>query len=104
MSEHQIANAIQEVVSPKTVEKAQQQSGHKITTHATPTDVILEGVGNLQTNMAKCCNPTYPDAITAYVTRDRGVTVHRQQCSFIKRLEPNRRDRLLNAQWQPKKS
>lgn len=104
VSEHQIANAIQEVVSPKPIEKVQQQSGHKITTHATPTDVILEGVGNLQTNMAKCCNPTYPDAITAYVTRDRGVTVHRQQCSFIKRLEPNRRDRLLNAQWQPKKN
>lgn len=104
VSEHQIANAIQEVVSPKPIEKVQQQSGHKIATHATPTDVILEGVGNLQTNMAKCCNPAYPDAIIAYVTRDRGVTVHRQQCSFIKRLEPNRHDRLLNAQWQSKKS
>ncbi len=104
VSEHQVANAIQEVVNPKPIEKAQHPVVNKTASHATPTDVILEGIGNLQTNMAKCCNPTYPDAIIAYVTRDRGVTVHRQACSFIKRLETNRHDRLLKAQWQPKKT
>ena len=104
VSEHQIANAIQEVVNPKPIEKNPQQIAQKTFASAAPTEVILEGVGNLQTNVARCCNPTYPDAIIAYVTRDRGVTVHRQQCSFIKRLEPNRHDRLLKAQWQTKKS
>jgi GTP pyrophosphokinase len=104
VSEHQIANAIQEVVNPKPIEKTPHQVAQKTFAHTAPTEVILEGVGNLQTNLARCCNPTYPDAIIAYVTRDRGVTVHRQQCSFIKRLEPNRHDRLLNAQWQTKKN
>jgi GTP pyrophosphokinase len=104
ISEHQIANAIQEVANPKSIEKATHQVAHKTFTHSAPTEVMLEGVGNLQTNLARCCNPVFPDAIIAYVTRDRGVTVHRQQCGFIKRLEPNRHDRLLKAQWQQKKS
>ena len=104
VSEHQIANAIQEVVNPKPIEKNPQQVAQKPFAHTVPTEVILEGVGNLQTNLARCCNPVFPDAIIAYVTRDRGVTVHHQQCRFIKRLEPNRHDRLLNAQWQTKKN
>ena len=97
--EHSTLGRTQEAVSPKPTAKPQQHISHKTTSHATPTEVILEGVGNLQTNMAKCCKPVFPDAITAYVTRDRGVTVHKQDCSFIERLESERHDRLLNAEW-----
>src|SRR5690606_18912024 len=58
-----------------------------------------EGVGNLQTQLAKCCKPAPPEEIVGYVTRDRGVTIHRRVCSFVTRLEAGRRDRLLQAQW-----
>ena len=98
-SEEHSTGRPQEAVNPKLTAKPQQHVPHKTPLHAMPTEVILEGVGNLQTNMAKCCKPVFPDAITAYVTRDRGVTVHKQDCRFIERLESERHDRLLSAEW-----
>ncbi|MDE0926560.1 MAG: HD domain-containing protein [Methylophilaceae bacterium] len=98
-SEERSTGRPQEAVNPKLTAKPQQHVPHKTPLYAPPTEVILEGVGNLQTNMAKCCKPVFPDAITAYVTRDRGVTVHKQDCRFIERLESERHDRLFSAEW-----
>ncbi len=72
------------------------------TTQAAPVqsgDVIIEGVGNLMIRTAKCCNPTRPDAIIGYVTRDRGITIHRRDCPFMQRVPEDREDRLLDAKW-----
>ncbi len=63
------------------------------------TGILIEGVGNLVTRMAKCCNPKPPDAITAYVTRDRGITIHRDDCAHVLRLSENKSDRMLDAKW-----
>jgi GTP pyrophosphokinase len=60
------------------------------------TGILIEGLGNLMTRPAKCCNPAPPDVIVAYVTRDRGITIHRKDCAFALQLT---RDRLLSAQW-----
>lgn len=70
--------------------------------HRSPTGILIEGVGNLMTRSAKCCNPAPPDVIVAYVTRDRGITIHRQDCAFALRLTANSRDRLLSARWSEK--
>ncbi|MFA6970253.1 MAG: bifunctional (p)ppGpp synthetase/guanosine-3',5'-bis(diphosphate) 3'-pyrophosphohydrolase [Gallionella sp.] len=70
--------------------------------HRSPTGILIEGVGNLMTRTAKCCNPAPPDVIVAYVTRDRGITIHRQDCAFALRLTANSRDRLLSARWSGK--
>ncbi len=100
VSEYQIAAAIQEVMNLKPTEKINQVAVRKMPSHLTSTEVTVEGIGNLQTNMAKCCKPVFPDAIVGYVTCDRGVTIHRQACTFIRRLGDERQDRLLNAQWR----
>ncbi len=49
--------------------------------------------------MAACCNPAYPDEILGYVTRGRGVTIHRADCANIPSLamEP---ERLVDAHWE----
>lgn len=70
--------------------------------HRSPTGILIEGVGNLMTRPAKCCNPAPPDIIVGYVTRDRGITIHRQDCAFALRLTANSRDRLLSARWSEK--
>ena len=62
-------------------------------------DVLIEGVDNLMIKLAKCCNPEKPDAIIGYVTRDRGITIHRQGCAFMQRVPEDKRDRMLNAAW-----
>ncbi len=66
---------------------------------ASSTGVLIEGVDNLMIKMAKCCKPEKPDAIIGYVTRDRGITIHRQDCAFMQRVPEDKQDRMLNAGW-----
>jgi len=97
VSEHQIAQAIE--VAPKTEEVAKPLAARPAAAHASPKGILVEGVGNLLTKMAKCCKPAPPDAIVGYVTRDRGVTIHRRDCAAMLRLPEARRERMLGAQW-----
>jgi GTP pyrophosphokinase len=62
-------------------------------------NVLIEGVGNLMIRTARCCHPAKPDAIIGYVTRDRGITIHRRDCPFMQRVPEEREDRLLEARW-----
>lgn len=55
------------------------------------------GVGNLLTTIARCCNPVPGDQIVGYVTRSRGVTVHRADCFNILREEE--RERIIEVEW-----
>ena len=55
------------------------------------------GVGNLLTTMARCCNPVPGDQIVGYVTRTRGVTVHRADCHNI--LNEDERERIVEVEW-----
>ncbi len=64
-------------------------------------NVLIEGVGNLMIRTARCCHPVKPDAIIGYVTRDRGITIHRRDCPFMQRVPEEREDRLLDARWAP---
>ena len=54
-------------------------------------------MGNLATHLALCCHPVPGDRIIGYITRNRGVTIHRQDCYNIIR-EPEK-ERLLPAEW-----
>jgi GTP pyrophosphokinase len=55
------------------------------------------GVGNLLTTMARCCNPVPGDQIVGYVTRSRGVTVHRADCHNV--LNEEEQERLVEVEW-----
>ncbi len=97
VGEHQITQAVQSELPAKP-----EQDVPFLLKSGSDTDssgVLVEGVGNLMTYMAKCCKPAPPDAIVGYVTRGRGVTIHRQACPFIKRLPEEKNDRLLATQW-----
>jgi GTP pyrophosphokinase len=59
--------------------------------------VRVRGVGNLLTNLARCCNPLPGDEIVGYVTRGRGVTVHRKDCRNV--LNIRDRERLIEVDW-----
>jgi len=64
-----------------------------------PEGVRIEGVGNLMTHMARCCHPVPDDPVVGYVTRGRGVTIHRSDCPNILRLSGEDRERLLEVEW-----
>ncbi len=61
-------------------------------------EVLIVGVDKLLTLLAKCCKPVPPDEIIGFVTRGRGVMIHRKSCTNVAHLDP---DRLLEAQWGP---
>jgi GTP pyrophosphokinase len=94
-----IAVAIQEELPTKVIEIAKPNVYKPATERTAKADITVGGVNNLMTRMAKCCNPVPGDAIVGYVTRDRGITIHRQDCAFMLRLIESRRDRKLTAQW-----
>lgn len=100
VTEHQIELALREEHAPE-VEADGKQPLFSPPAGAAKSSpgIIIEGVGNLLTNLAKCCKPAPPDAIVGYVTRDRGVTIHRRSCAFIARVDEARQGRLLQAQW-----
>lgn len=97
IGEHQISQALQGELPTKPEEEVPFLL--KPDSQASASGVLVEGVGNLMTTMAKCCKPAPPDGIVGYVTRGRGVTIHRQACAFIKRLPTEKHDRLLATQW-----
>lgn len=64
---------------------------------ATGTNVAVLGVGDLMTRIAKCCNPIPGDEIVGYITRGRGITIHRKDCVNI--LHEDERERLVDVTW-----
>jgi GTP pyrophosphokinase len=63
------------------------------------SEVIVEGVDDLLTHMAHCCKPVPSDPIVGFITRGRGVTVHRADCSNLRALPSQERERLIEVRW-----
>ncbi len=88
---HQIALAL-----------AAQQEPPKVVAEVTrpkpvPSAVRVLGVGDLATHLAQCCHPVPGDRINGYITRSRGVTIHRQDCYNV--LHEDEKDRLVPVEW-----
>ncbi len=80
-AQHESPRAAAEVTLPKPIQSA----------------VRVLGVGDLVTHLAQCCHPVPGDKIIGYVTRSRGVTIHRQDCYSV--VHEDERERLILAEW-----
>ena len=74
------------------VKKSKIQSGGK-------NGVLVDGEGGLLTNLAKCCKPAPPDLIVGFVTRDKGVSIHRQDCTDFEHLAAQSPEKVMVASW-----
>jgi GTP pyrophosphokinase len=61
--------------------------------------LMVGGMDRLMTQLAKCCKPVPPDPIRGFVTRGKGVSVHREDCASLKRLAEHQPERMIDAQW-----
>jgi len=61
--------------------------------------LVVGGMQSLMTQLARCCKPVPPDAIRGFVTRGKGVSVHREDCASFKRLAERQPERLIEAEW-----
>jgi len=95
----QILNTIKSLVAPA----APKPELGKLVTHkrkATGTGAIkIQGIGNLLTQMGQCCKPVYGDQIIGYITKGRGVTVHRSDCSNALKYINDQNERLIEVSW-----
>ncbi len=100
----QIVNAIHDLVDldPNRDGRQADQQVQQPTTTVSPitTGVQIQGVGNLLTNLARCCRPVPgDDDIVGYITRGRGVTIHRRDCPNVLRFNEEARERLIQVDW-----
>jgi len=61
--------------------------------------ILVVGVDRLMTQLAKCCKPVPPDPVRGFVTRGKGISVHREDCASLKRLAERSPERLIEAKW-----
>ena len=87
--------------------QAQKQArfAEKFKSQASKGGVLVVGVDSLLTQLAKCCKPAPPDAIGGYVTRGKGVSIHRADCANLRQLLVKDAGRGVEVAWgQPKSS
>ena len=61
--------------------------------------VLVVGVDSLMTSLARCCRPAPPDAIDGFVTRGKGVAIHRRNCSNLRHLRERSPERVIAVAW-----
>lgn len=94
-------------VGPRAVQVALLGAGEtkeapEIQTHqskAGETQVLVVGVDRLLTQLGRCCKPAPPDAIAGFVTRSKGVSVHRVKCANFRNMAARNPERVIEAQW-----
>jgi GTP pyrophosphokinase len=93
VGQRDLVNALQEsgkavpALVPTAKPRARPKSGNPI---------VIPGLGDVPLTLARCCKPQPPDAIVAYTTVGRGLTVHRADCASLRRANPAR---MLQAEW-----
>lgn len=71
----------------------------KLERHKSKSGVVVKGIGDVAVRFSKCCNPVPGDEIVGFVTRGRGVTIHRTDCINVMNLTEDDRHRLIEAEW-----
>ena len=61
--------------------------------------ILVVGVDRLMTGLARCCKPAPPDPIVGFVTRGKGITIHRASCANLKRARAEQPERLIESNW-----
>ena len=78
-------------------EKSKQVAGPAAPLKTEPSGVQVLGVGDLMTSIAQCCSPVPGDKIIGYITRSRGVSIHREDCLNV--INEDEKERLVPVEW-----
>ena len=75
----------------------------KVVPAKSQSGVLVVGVDSLLTQLSKCCRPAPPDAISGYVTRGKGVSIHREDCRNFQTLLHRHEERVIEVRWGTQK-
>ncbi|OAN12591.1 (p)ppGpp synthetase [Photobacterium jeanii] len=106
---NQVINHINTLANKPTAEEEDKQLLDKLTEASEKSStsaqkpqrdaVVVEGVDNLMTHLARCCQPIPGDDITGFVTQGRGISVHRSDCEQLEELRHHAPERLIKTVW-----
>src|SRR5581483_9167156 len=91
----QLARALGETETPAAIPQWPPPRAEK----RKPGALTIEGVGNLLMALARCCQPLPGDPVAGFITRGRGVTVHRADCASLARLRARAPERVIEVHW-----
>lgn len=95
----QIARSLHEDATPRHPQQLPRQAGPLRTPPPARDALVIKGVGNLLTTLARCCQPLPGDSVMGFITRGRGVNVHRADCRQLQRLRAVDPDRIIEVEW-----
>lgn len=94
-----IAHAAQDIIKPQKPETETRPIRTHLPQQEQSSDIKVNGVGDLLTKFARCCNPVPGDAIIGFITRGYGVTVHRRDCHNVLRNITQQPERFVEVNW-----
>jgi GTP pyrophosphokinase len=110
LKEGQIINRMQELyerdhtkemTNEEVLEKiAESSQGGKIRRLSSKSGIVVKGMADLSVRFSKCCSPVPGDEIVGFITRGRGVSIHRTDCINVLNLPDMERERLIDAEWE----
>lgn len=109
VKEGQIANRLQEeyskdhkeAITDETIlERVSEASKNTVHVTKSKSGIVVKGIDDMAVRFSRCCNPVPGDEIVGFVTRGRGMSIHRTDCVNIIHLSESERARLISAEWE----
>lgn len=90
-----------EVISDETIiERVKEAAKNTAHVAKSKSGIVVKGIDDMAVRFSRCCNPVPGDEIVGFVTRGRGMSIHRTDCINILNLSESERIRLINAEWE----
>lgn len=88
-----------ELVTPEPIIETHSEETVVPRHHRHSSGIVVKGVGDIAVRFSKCCGPLPGDEIIGYITRGRGVSIHRTDCVNVQNMPPEEKERLIEASW-----
>lgn len=92
---------IRRTITDEQVLEAAGEQQEKLHVTKNKGGIIVKGIHDVAARFSKCCSPIPGDEIVGFVTRGRGITIHRTDCVNVLNMSEADRSRLIEAEWQP---
>lgn len=88
------------ITDEEVLEAISTENKNKLPEKRSKSGIIVKGLYDVAVHFSKCCSPVPGDEIVGFVTRGRGVSIHRTDCINMINLSEVERERLIDAEWQ----